>query len=219
MGSRYKAMVFDMDGTLLNSMIFWRTMWREYLDEHDLPVPAELRDKTVYGCGKACDLIARDNGLDRDAVYREMLEVYLARHYRDDVLPKPYAGEALRRFHQAGYTVVVASATPRRLSGPALAKHGLLDYVDLVTDTEDMGAQKNSPVFFLNVAARLALRPEECVMFEDAVYAMRSAKAAGMTVFAIDEPISYPDKAEIRALADRYLMGWREIAEAETLPF
>ena len=219
MRSRYKAMVFDMDGTLLNSMIFWRTMWREYIEAHGLTMPEELKDKTLFGCGNACGLIARDNGLDRDAVYREMLEECLARHYRDDVLPKPFAGEALRRFHEAGFTVAVASATPRRLSRPALDKHGLLEHIDRVTDVEEMGAPKNKPEFFLNVARWLGVDPGECVMFEDAVYAMRSARAAGMTVWAIDEPISYPDKPEILTLADRYIRNWREIAGAEALPF
>ena len=219
MQSRFKAMVFDMDGTLLNSMVFWRTMWREYIEDHGLIMPEELKDKTLFGCGNACGLIARDNGLDRDAVYRDMLDVYLARHYRDDVMPKPFAGEALKRFHEAGYTVAVASATPRRLSGPALAKHGMLAYVDLLTDMEEMGAVKSTPDFFRNVARRLNVSPGECVMFEDAVYAVRAAKAAGMTVCAVDEPISYPDKPEILSLADKYIRNWREIAEAETLPF
>ena len=53
-------------------------------------------------------------------------------------------------------------------------------------------------------------------MFEDAVYAMRSAKAAGMSLVAIDEPMSYRDKEEIVSLADRYVLSWREVIE--TLP-
>ncbi|MBQ8954741.1 MAG: HAD family phosphatase [Clostridia bacterium] len=215
MQSRYKAMVFDMDGTLLDSMFYWRTMWREYVEEHGLLMPEELKDKVIYGCGKACDLIARDNNLDRPALYTAMLEEMLARHYRTDVTPKPFVGDALKKLRAEGYPLVVATATPRHLAEPALARHGLLECVDFVTDVVEMGAQKNTPDFFLNVAKRLDLAPNECVMFEDAVYAIRSAKAAGMTVCAIDEPISYPDKEEITALADRYIASWREIAEEE----
>ena len=213
MQSGFKAMIFDMDGTLLDSMFYWRSMWREYVNEHGLVMPEELKDKVICGCGKACDFIARDNNLDRPALYAAMLEEMLARHYRTDVYPKPFAPEMLRKFKQAGYPVVVATATPRHLAAPALARHDMLQYVDFVTDVREMGAQKSSPDFFLNVARRLSLAPNECVMFEDAVYAIRSAKAAGMAVCAIDEPISYPDKEEIKALADRYIMGWREIVE------
>ncbi len=211
MESRFKAMVFDMDGTLLNSMWYWRTMWREYIEAHGLPVPEELKDAVLSGCGRACELIARDTGLDRRAIYHGMLEEMLARHYREDVNPKPFAAEVLDRFRREGFAVAVATATPRHLAEPALARHGLLEKLDSVTDTEEMASAKGDGQFFLNVAGRLGVKPSECVMFEDAVYAIRAAKQAGMAVVAIDEPISAPDREEIHALADRYIMGWDEM--------
>ena len=113
MQSGFKAMIFDMDGTLLDSMFYWRSIWREYVNEHGLVMPEELKDKVICGCGKACDFIARDNNLDRPALYAAMLEEMLARHYRTDVYPKPFAPEMLRKFKQAGYPVMVATATPR----------------------------------------------------------------------------------------------------------
>ena len=215
MPSKYRAMIFDMDGTLLDSMFYWRTIWREYIEAHNLVMPEELKDKVLYGCGKSCALIARDNAMDKQALYRGMLEEMLGKHYREDVQPKPLAGDVLAKLKGEGYIVAVATATPRHLAEPALARHGLLEHVDLVTDVDEMGAQKSAPEFFLNVAKRLGVKPEECVMFEDAVYAMRSAKAAGMTVYAIDDPISWPDRTEIKALADRYLLHWGELTGGE----
>lgn len=211
MQSGFKAMIFDMDGTLLDSMFYWRTIWREYIEEYNLVMPEELKDKVLNGCGKSCELIARDNGLDKQTLYRDMLEEMLGRHYREDVQPKSFAPDILKKYKEEGYRVVVATATPRHLAEPALAKHGMLDYVDFVTDVEEMGASKSSPDFFLNVAKRLSVKPEECVMFEDAVYAIRSAKTAGMAVCAIDDPISWPDREKIKRLADRYILHWGEL--------
>ena len=157
MQSGFKAMIFDMDGTLLDSMFYWRTIWREYIEEHNLVMPEELKDKVLNGCGKSCKLIARDNGLEKKALYRDMLEEMLGRHYREDVQPKPLAPDILKKYKEEGYRVAVATATPRHLAEPALARHGMLDYVDFVTDVEEMGSSKSSPDFFLNVAKRLGV--------------------------------------------------------------
>ena len=209
-------MIFDMDGTLLDSMWYWRTIWREYAAAQGIALPPELIGQTQYGCGKACDILSRElNGAkSRQDIFNEMM-VFLEAHYRRDVRPKPFAGELLAELKRAGYIVGVATATRRQLAIPALERHGLMKDVDFVTDCDEMGSSKSKPEFFLNVAARIGCRPEECVMFEDAVYAVRSAKQAGMTVCVIDEPVSYPDRDEIRALADRYVSGWGELLGKE----
>lgn len=210
MTSRFKAMIFDMDGTLLDSMLVWRTVWREYIEKKGLKMPEELVGKSDYGCMKSCGLLAAQEGRERDEIYAEMRELIRA-HYMTDIQPKPYAAELLAALKAEGYTVGVATATLRDMAWPALERHGLTKYLDFFCDVDEIGLSKSEPEFFVRASALAGARPEESVMFEDAVYAMRSAKAAGMPVVAIDEPMSYRDKEEIVSLADRYVLSWREV--------
>ena len=65
-------MIFDMDGTLLDSMLVWRTVWREYIEKKGLKMPEELVGKSDYGCMKSCGLLAAQEGRERDEIYAEM---------------------------------------------------------------------------------------------------------------------------------------------------
>ncbi len=208
-------MIFDMDGTLLDSMLIWRTVWREYIEKNALKMPEELIGRSDYGCMKACGLLAEQEGRGRDEIYAEMRELIRA-HYMTDIQPKPCAAELLAALKAEGYTVGVATATLRDMALPALERHGLTKHLDFFCDVSEIGLSKSEPEFFVRASALAEAKPEESVMFEDAVYAMRSAKAAGMSLVAIDEPMSYRDKEEILALADRYVCSWREVLE--TLP-
>ena len=101
MTSRFKAMIFDMDGTLLDSMLVWRTVWREYIEKKGLKMPEELVGKSDYGCMKSCGLLAAQEGRERDEIYAEMRELIRA-HYMTDIQPTPYAAELLAALKAEG---------------------------------------------------------------------------------------------------------------------
>lgn len=217
MRSKYKLLIFDMDGTLLDSMWYWRTMWREYMDEHGLSLSDDMVGAVMYPSGKcATELAARGwRGGDREMIYREMLDKWLRHHYMTDVRPKPCVREALDSFKAEGLRLCVATATPRHLAEPALERHDLLEYFEFVTDVYEMGYPKSDARFFENVARRAGVPAGECLMFEDSLYAMRGAHDAGMDVWAIDDPIMWGDRAAIDALCERRLGDWGELTGAK----
>lgn len=210
MQSRFKAMIFDMDGTLIDSMEQWYTIWHEYVEENHIPLPPELVGQTQYGCSKACKLLAQILGKTYDEV-RDGMEQLLQRHYMTDVMPKPQAGEVLDALRAQGYRVGVATATRRGMAQSVLERHGLWEKLDFFCSTDDFGISKSDPEFFRKVAALAGAQVSQCVMFEDALYAISGARQADMCVVAIEEPIFSHDREKIMQRADRYIHSWQEM--------
>ena len=125
----------------------------------------------------------------------------MGRHYRYDVVEKPGVGDFLAALQAAGAHLCVATAAPRALCSVALERLGLRPYFEFVTDSYEVGlARAIPPIFPPSPAAWGA--PEDCWVFEDALHAMESAKAAGMRVCAIAEYTGEPQREAILSVAD-----------------
>ena len=106
----------------------------------------------------------------------------------------------------------VATGSPREYARNGLSRVGILDFFEFVTDNYERGdgVTKDNPEYFVHVAERLNTVPERCVVFEDALYAMKAAKAAGCRVVAIEETTAGSPEP-IRQLADRYIHSYKEL--------
>lgn len=203
--SRYKALIFDMDGTLLDSMGFWRRQSLEFLRARNLPVPDEMVGRELeYTASQSADLFIRTYGL-RETVgeiinegERGMLD-----KYRFSIGEKAGSLSFLRQAHGRGYRMCVATAAPYENAMVGLDKHGMTPYLDFVMSSSDVGISKREPEFFERVAARLCLPAKDCLVFEDTLSMMKAAKRAGCGVYAISEPIFKREWEEIGEVADR----------------
>jgi HAD superfamily hydrolase (TIGR01509 family) len=207
MASRFKGAIFDMDGTILDSMGCWRSLNVKFLKKRGLPVPEEIRGRELITHSAAAArlyLEKYDLGMTFDEIIEEM-EADMRSLYRDVIKPKPGAPEAIRALKAAGLKLCVATLTPRSVAESALRRNGLLDAFDFVLSAKDTPLKKSDPEFFRAVAGRMNLVPEACAVFEDAVYAMRGARAAGCAVVAVGDAASAPDIEEIREISDIYM--------------
>jgi HAD superfamily hydrolase (TIGR01509 family) len=125
--------------------------------------------------------------------------------YRTVILPKAGAAECLKALKKAGLKLCVATVTPQHVAEMALKRHGLLDLFEFVANADDTGVSKSKPEFFHQIAGRMGLAAPDCAVFEDAVYAMRGAKAAGCKVVAVEDASSAPDLPEILEICDVYV--------------
>lgn len=215
--SRFKAVIFDMDGTLIDSMYAWRGVYREYIRNHGFDMPMEIVGIPEYPVGWAARLLKDQlEALDPPVSYEEAVEAMyklVDDHYAADTEARPGAKEFVFRLKERGKKVAVATATPLRYAETALNRLGFDGLFDLVVSDEEVGCGKNSEAYFKWVAERLGVKAEECLIVEDAAYSIRTAKKAGFTVCAIEDYYAWRDRDEIRALADRYLSCYADILE------
>ena len=217
MNRHYDAAVFDMDGTLLDSMRYWRYTTLEYLLAHRLPVkPEDLLVMQDTSSRKLLFDIAERDGYEiapRKEVVTE-LEGYMHRHYQYDVaLKNDNVCELLQRLKDSGMKLCVATAAPREYACTAFKRLGIIDFFEFVTDIYEFEMEKSNPEYFDVVAKRLGTTADKCVVFEDALYAMKSAKAAGCGVVAIEDITARKDKDEIIRTADVYVKDYSELWE------
>jgi len=208
----FDAAIFDMDGTLLDSMRFWRYTTLEYLLRHDLPVNPEALTRMIHvSSRRMLGSILADLGLpyDMPAAVRE-LESLMDRHYQSDIHLKPCVPEFLEHLYQRGIKLCLATATPKEIAARALGRHGLAHYFTLITDTYTYSMEKGDTAYFPTVAKELGVAPERCMVFEDALYAIRSAKQAGCQVCAVYDP-SEERQDDVRELADIRIRNYQEL--------
>ena len=210
----FDAAIFDMDGTLLDTMPYWRYTTLEFMLHHQLPVSDELLTRMYKTSSRRLVMQISDQyglGLDKQAVVAEM-EGYMNRHYLYDAnLKCPSVPAFLEKLRRQGVRMCVATVSPRAYARNGLRRLGLLDYFDFVTDNYEGPLTKEKPDYFDALLARLGATRERCWVFEDALYAMESAKASGLRVCAIEDDAQLADREGIKALADVYIRDYAEL--------
>ena len=209
--------IFDMDGTLVDSMLYWHNLGQEYLESKGVTgdlneVLERSKPMTMVESGA---LFIREFGLagTPESVAAEINAV-MEDHYRYDVQLKDGAKEYLEQLRQAGVKMCVASATAADLVSLCLTRLGVRDYFEFLLSCETVGTGKNRPDVYFAAAERLGAAVENTVVYEDAWYAVRTAKEAGFHVVAIYDYNSRARWNEIRDMAHRPIESWAELLEA-----
>jgi HAD superfamily hydrolase (TIGR01509 family) len=197
-----EAVVFDLDGVLLQSEEVWDAVRERYVREAGGRYDDEVQ-RAMMGMSapewsrylhEEAGVWEDPEDINRDVVER-MLEAY-----RRELPLLPGAVEAVRRTAES-FPLALASSSNREVFEAVLDLAGIADCFSATVSSEEVARGKPAPDVYLEAARRLGVEPERCAAVEDSHAGIRSAKSAGMRVVAIPNA-SYPPDDEALALAD-----------------
>jgi HAD superfamily hydrolase (TIGR01509 family) len=197
-----RAVVFDLDGVLIQSEEVWDAVRERYVVDHGGRYDDEVQ-RAMMGMSapewsrylhEEAGVREEPEDINRGVVER-MLEAY-----RRELPLLPGALEAVRRTAEV-FPLALASSSNREIFEEVLELAGLAEYFRATVSSEEVERGKPAPDVYLEAARRLGARPEACTAVEDSRAGIRSAKSAGMRVVAIPNA-SYPPDEEALGLAD-----------------
>ncbi|AXK85017.1 HAD family hydrolase [Nocardia farcinica] len=195
------AVVFDMDGVLIDSEPVWERVRRAYIADHGGTWQPDTQRRLMgMSTGEWSAYLSRELGVDAppDRVAAEVIAL-MSQHYDRAVPLLPGAVEAVRRMSE-NFPLGLASSSPRALIDTVLGRTGLIEHFTVTLSTEEVARGKPAPDVYLAVADKLGVAPQACAAVEDSSNGLRSAHAAGMRVIAVPRP-EYPLDPDARALA------------------
>ena len=201
-----EAIIFDMDGLLLDSEQIYARVWRDAVAAHG----AELTHEhflSLLGRGRkgALKRIGELFGVAIDlTALNATLEQLETRYFNEHAIPtKPGVDEIFAWITARQFKRALATSTVRERALPRLTRAGIVGHFDALVTGDEVTNGKPAPDIFLLAADRLAVAPAECVVLEDSEQGIRAAVAAGMTAIMIPD-LSHPSD-EVRALATAVL--------------
>ncbi len=209
--------IFDMDGTLIDSMPYWGRLLGEYLDR--LHVPADQRDFLLYrtrrmSMADSAAVLQQELRLDRSRMMIEMeLGDLMDSHYLRDIPLKPGIESYLQRLREADVHLCIATLTPTPLAKLCLERLGISKYFDFLISCEEMGVGKEVPDIFLQCALQMGSTPYDTAVYEDSYRAIRTARRAGFYTVGVYDQSGARHWEEMCLTCDETIQDWHEAAE------
>ena len=204
--------IFDFDGTLFDSMHIWKGIKYQYLDYMGLTLTrADI--EAFNGLYLRESLILAKERFDLDESYEELFAGffdYLKERYLKEAAPKNDIIGFLEKLEAKGVKMGIATATGEPALEAVLKKYGMLKYFSAIYSTYPVGASKAEPKVYDVVLEELGTDKETTWVFEDALYAAKTAKANGYNLVGIFD-VSEPEAEELEKLADIYIHNYDEI--------
>lgn len=210
-----KAVIFDLDGTLVDSMGIWRNVDIEFLEKRGIPLPEDLpRELESMEFMEVARYFRKRFSLPDtpEEIAAEWTHMAMDQ-YLNKISMKPGLREFLEYLKERKIPLGIASSNHRNLVQAALEGHGLEDYFSVIVTCSDVEHAKPAPDVYLEAARQLGITPSECMVFEDIPVGIQAGKGAGMRTCAVRDDYSQCQDKEKRGLADFYIESYTQVLD------
>ena len=208
-----KRAIFDMDGTLIDSMWMWKDIDIEYLNRFGIELPPDLQHK-IEGMSLPETAVyfqkrfgIRDSVEKMESDWNQMAMEF----YQTRVELKKGARELLDAMKARGMKLGIATSNSLPLTRAALCANGVENMFDTVRSAAEVAHGKPSPDIYLSVAQEWEMRAEDLIVFEDIPMGALAGKRAGMEVVAVEDPWAASRREELKTIADYYIHDFTEL--------
>ncbi len=209
-----KAVLFDFDGTLVDSLSIWKEVDILFLEKRGFvyeETEIDFSGKTFSECAVYTkDVLGLSESVEE--IKREWIDLSIELCDRFVSL-KPYVKEFIRAARSASYKTAIGTANDQAIVRPILEKYDLINEFDAILTCCEVGKAKPHPNVYLTLADQLKVKPQDCIVFEDTLEGVMAGKNAGMFVYAVEDSFSLKDREEIIKSADKFITGFEYFRE------
>lgn len=210
-----RGAIFDLDGVLLDSMAVWNDLGVRYLKKRDIE-PEDGLSQILFSMSmeQGADYLKAQYYLpDTPQEILAGIEQMIRDFYFYEVQPKEGAEELLEFLQEQKVKMIAATSSPREHVTKALQRTGLYDYLQQIYTTGEVGVSKHEPRIYQLAAESLGAKPEETLVFEDSLYALKTAKKAGFRAIGVYDADGETDQEGVRQTGEVYITSLSEFRQ------
>jgi len=186
---KWKAVLFDMDGTLIDSEWFYYKAWRAALKAYGFALGSELWLNELAGKtdGQAFEFLRSKHGFEANREeFFEQVRTHIAQQHEEETVPlMPGASDLIHFLHQREITMAVVTSSKREVAIYHLERNGIRHFFSVLVTRTDVQWPKPNPEPYLRCVQELGLAGEDCLVLEDSLTGTEAANSAGLTCFGV----------------------------------
>lgn len=209
---KIEGIIFDFDGTLLDSMSIWETLGSDFLINRNITPEPKLNEKLkTMSLNQVAQIYQDCYGLSEtvDEIIHEV-NLMIENYYADGLNLKEGVLELLENFYASGVKMCIATATDRFMVESALKRHQIAHYFSDIVTCGEVGASKKHPMIFEVALEKLNTKKENTLVIEDSLHAIETARKAGFQVVGVYDDFSKNEQLMIKKCANYYLTSLKD---------
>ncbi|MDZ5724138.1 HAD family phosphatase [Acetobacterium sp. K1/6] len=208
-----EGMIFDLDGTLIDSMPAWENIGSDFLKKHGIAPPDDLNEtiKTMSFAESARYFIEFYGVAMTEEQVGDEINGMIRENYARHIALKPFVKEALDQYLKQGIKMGILTATHKTLTELVLRRFGLQNHFEFILTSGMTGLPKSQPEIYHQAVAQLQLPAQRITIFEDSLYCIKAARETGCHIIGVFDEASKEDWEAIKRSSDSVIMSFKEL--------